>query len=241
MKNLLFFGIAIVLLGVQGVSGFSVSPVSVNPSGDLREGTPVTVKFDIPRAGIQLYDQLVITTDLDNPVWDPVVLVRDQETPVNPASAQGNTLIINGAVYNYPPAIPVKVRVMVKGTVPSNRTTSLRLLNIRQLDAEGTGYAYPSGYTLPMPGSPPQTFSETDTTPAIPTKKPLPMDTISALLTPAPTDSSQITTVPAPKKAVSVPITWPASTPAAAWPAEPLLIFGTVGITRYLIRRYPGR
>jgi hypothetical protein len=124
MKNLLFLWIVILLLCVPGVSGFSVSSVNVNPSGDLKDGAPVTVTCEIPRTGILLYDQLVITTDLDTPVWDPVVIVREQETPLNPAFAHGNILTLNGAVYNYPAAVPVKVRVVLKGTVPRNHTTS---------------------------------------------------------------------------------------------------------------------
>ena len=241
MKNLLFLGIAIVLLGVQGVSGFSVSSASVNPSGDLKDGTPVTVTFEIPRTGIQLYDQLVITTDLDTPVWDPVVIVTGQETPINPAFAHGNTLTINGAIYNYPSAVQAKVRVMVKGTVPYNHTTSQRLVNIRQLDAEGTEYAYPSGYSLPMPGSPQLALTETGATPAAPTQKPVYEDTVPATLAPVPADTSPITIVPAPRKTVAVPTAWPVSTTAAAAPANPLVVFGAVGIMIYLIRQSPGR
>jgi hypothetical protein len=241
MKNLLFLGIAIVLLSVQGVSGFSVSSASVNPSGDLKDGTPVTVTFEIPRTGIQLYDQLVITTDLDTPVWDPVVIVTGQETPINPAFAHGNTLTINGAVYNYPSAVQAKVRVVVKGTVPYNRTTSQKLVNIRQLDAEGTEYAYPSGYSLPMPGSPPLTLTEMGATPAAPTQKPVYEDTVAATLAQVPADTSSVTTAPAPGKTVAVPTAWPDSTPAAASPASPLVLFGSVGITVYLMRQCPGR
>jgi hypothetical protein len=233
VNDLLFLWIAIVLLGVQGVSGFSVSTVSVNPSGDLKDGAPVIVTCEIPRTGILLYDQLVITTDLDNPRWDPVVVVRDQEIPVNPASTSGNTLILNGAVYNYPSAVPAKVRVTMKGTVPDNHTTSQRLLNIRQLDAEGTEYAYPSGYILPMPGSPPLPLHETDMIPAKPAKNPATENSVPATLRPVPVDSSPVTTTRAPEKTVSVPTALPASTPKAARPAEPLLIFGAVGITVY--------
>ena len=241
MKDLLFLWIAIVLLVVQGVSGFSVSTVSINPSGDLKDGMPVTVTCEIPRTGILLYDQLVITTDLDTPRWDPVVIMRDQEIPVNPASALGNTLILNGAVYNYPSAVPVKVRVKVNGTVPHNYTTSQRLLNIRQLDAEGTGYAYPSGYILLMPGSPPLPLHETDTIPATPAKNPVTENTIPAMPAPVPADSSPVTPLQAPEKTMTVPTASPASTPAAARPGEPLLIFGAVGIMVYCWGQKPGR
>lgn len=241
MRNLLLLGIAIVLLGVQGVSGFSVSSANVNPSGDLEDGTPVTVTCEIPRTGILLYDQLEITTDLDAPVWDPVVLVRNQETPVTPASAHGNTLTLNGALYNYPSAVPVKVRVVVKGTVPNNHTTSQRLLGIRQRDAEGTEYAYPSGYTLPMPGSPLQALPVTGTIPGTPAENPLPEDMARAIPARVPADTFPVTTVATPEKTVSVSTARPTGTTAAAWPAEPLLIFLAIGIVVFSRGLTPGR
>ena len=241
MRNLLLLGIAIILLGVQGVSGFSVSSASVNPSGDLEDGTPVTVTCEISRAGILLYDQLVITTDLNTPAWDPVVIVRNQETPVTPASAHGNTLTLNGAVCNYPSAVPVKVRVTVKGTVPYNHTTSQRLLDIRQLDAEGTEYAYPSGYILPMPGSPALTLPQTDTIPVTPAKIPLAEDTVPAVPAPVPADSSPGTNARTPEKTVGVPTAWPTGIQTAAGPAGPLLIFLAIGIIIYCRVHKPGR
>ena len=241
MKNLLFLGIAVALLILPGVSGFSVSSVSVSPPGDLKDRTPVTVTFEIPRAGILVYDQLVITTDLDSPAWDPVVIVRDNETPVTPASADGNTLIINGAVYNEPSPVPVRLRVNVRGTVPLNHTANQTLLDIRQIDPEGTEYAYPSGYSLPMPGSPSTNVSETSTPPATPAENPIPEVTVPAMLTPVPEVSPATATVPAPRTTVSLPTPLPGRTPAAAVPADPLVIFGAVGIMAYLVRKPAGR
>jgi hypothetical protein len=150
-------------------------------------------------------------------------------------------LILNGAVYNYPSAVPVKVRVKVNGTVPYNHTTSQRLLNIMQLDAEGYEYAYPSGYILLMPGSPPLPLHETDTIPATPAKNPVTENTIPAMPAPVPADSSPVTPLRAPEKTMTVPTASPASTPAAARPGEPLLIFGAVGIMVYCWGQKPGR
>jgi hypothetical protein len=241
MRNLLLLGIAIILMGVQGASGFSVSSASVNPSGDLEDGTPVTVTCEIPRTGILLYDQLEIITDLDAPAWDPIVIVRNQETPVTPASVHGNTLTLNGALYNYPSAVPVKVRVRVKGTVPYNHTTSQRLLGIRQLDAEGTEYAYPSGYSLRMPGSPLLALPQTGTIPATPAENPLTEETVHTTPAMVLADIIPVTAVAAPEKTGSVPTAGPTGTTAAAWPAEPLLIFLAIGITVYCRGLNPGR
>ncbi len=238
MKNFLMVWIAVILLGVQGVSGFSVSSITVNPSGDLMDGTSVTVTCEIPRTGILLYDQLVLTTDLDSPVWDPVVMVRDKETPVNPASAHGNTLTLNGALYNYPSSIPVKVRVNVQGSVPPNHTANQRLLDIRQLDAEGTEYAYPSGYSLPMPGSPPPgVMPETAPAPALPAENQVSEDTVPATPAPVPSDSPPVTTVPATTKNLPVPTAWPDNTPDAAAPAGLPSVVAAVGITIYCMRQ----
>ena len=242
MKNLLFLGIAIVLLGTQGVAGFSVSAVSVNPPGDVKDRTPVTVTFEIPRAGILVYDQLVITTDLDSPAWDPVIIVRNNEMTVPPASANGNTLIINGAVYNEPSPVPVKLRVSVRGTVPANHTANQTLLGIRQIDSEGTPYAYPSGnFTLPMPGSLSTNVSETSTPPTTPAEDPVSEVTAPAMLTPVPEVSPATATVSSPRTTVSLPTPLPGRTPAAAMPAEPLVVFGAAGIAVYLVRKPAGR
>lgn len=235
LRKILFAGIVIGLLGIQGVAGLSVSVTGLTPSGDLSDGTPVTVTFDIARTGIRLYDQLVITTDLENPVWDPRVIVRDQETPVTPAAANGKTLTLNGALYNYPSAIAVKVRVTVNGTIPFNHTASQDLLRIRQLDADGTEYAYPSGFTLPMAGSgsPVATVPLTRPVTAVTTETAI--DDIPGTPTEVREVSSRITTVPPPKKTLPVPTAWPTTTPAAA-PGGPAVALGAIGIGLYLRR-----
>jgi hypothetical protein len=242
MKKIHFLWIAIVLLGIQGVSGFSVSLVSMSPSGDLKDGTPVTVTFEIPRTGIGVYDQLVLASDLDTPAWDAVVIEQSQQIPVNPSSAHGNKLTLNGALYNYASAIPVKVRVKMTGTVPFNHTPDQRLLDIRQFDADGTEYAYPTGYSLPMTGSPIPAVSETEMLPATTAaENPVSETTAPAALAPVPADSSTVTTAPAPRKTVAVPTAWPGSTPAAAAPAGLPVVFGAVGIAGYCLRQKPGR
>lgn len=215
--------IAIVLLVVPVSAGFSVSYALVSPDGNLTDGSLVTVTCEIPRDGILTGDQLVLATDLMEPAWDPVVMVRGQETAVKPASATENSITINGAIFRYPAPVKANLRVRLTGTVPPNHTTSQRLLAVNQIDSEGTPYAYPTGYTLPMPGAPsgepaqpPQVLS----TPLI-----IPVYTVPAETTPVlfPADTEAAGPAPATEKPVNVRTPFPAATtPAAAAPAGPL-------------------
>jgi hypothetical protein len=169
-------------------------------------------------------------------------MVRDKEIPVSPASAHGNTLILNGALYNYPSSIPVKVRVTVQGSVPPNHTASQRLLDIRQVDAEGTGYAYPSGYSLPMPGSPPPgVVQETRTTDATPAQIVVTEDTTPATPAPVISDSPPVTTATTMIKTRPVVTAWPGTTPAASAATGLPAVFAAIGIAMYCMRQKPGR
>jgi hypothetical protein len=232
--------IAIGLLCIQCAAGFSVPSVIVSPPGNLEDETFVTVICEIPRTGILLYDQLVITTDLDSPAWDPVVVVRDNGTPVTPASAADKSITINGAVYNYPQ--PVKLRITVTGTVPANHTANQTLLGIRQIDSEGTEYAWPSGnYILPMPGSPSAVVPGTGaTTVPVPEETFFPY-TVPATLTPAPEKMAPPTIGTSPETILAHPTPLPATPPKKAAPAAgPLAAAGLAGIVLFFARRFSG-
>lgn len=244
MKKILVAGIAIVLLGIQcaACAGFSVSYTFVDPSGNLTDGTPVTVTCGIPRAGVLLYDQLVFATDLDDPVWEPMVVARGQETPVKPAATTGDSVTINGAVFNYPSPVQAELMMTVKGTVPYNHTTGQRLLSVKQIDADGFEYASPTGYTLPMPGAPsknnPLTNLTAHATPAI---IQVHTSTIPETPAPGPADTLSNGTVPAVKKIVVARTLRPDTTPAPAAPARPLAACAAAGIALFIVRKYSGK
>jgi hypothetical protein len=246
--------ILVCLVAVQGVLGFSVSAVTMNPSGDLVAGTPVTVTFDIPCKDVRLYDQLVIATDLNDPVWDTRTVIKDKEIAVPSAFIRGNTLTIPGAVFNLQAGVQGAVHIRLDGTMPWDLSAGRNLLHIRQLDADGTEYAYPAGFDLPMPLPP-------ATTPVSTPTEPEPVTTIPAQTTQAPsfaeliadqpTYSSFAELIAAGTSAVpsgspapvsknqtrSVPTSWAEEPPATASPVDPVTALGALGSILYIVKR----
>lgn len=237
MRTFLWAGIAIVFLCIQGAAcaGFSVSYTFVNPQGNLTDGTPVTVTCGIPRTGVLPYDQLVFSTDLNDPVWEPVVVARGQETPVHPAATTADSVTINGAVFSSPAPVQAELRMKLRGTVPYNHTTGQRLLAIRQIDADGFPYAYPSGFLLPMPGAPPKDLQETTLVTATPLIIPVYTGTLSE--TPAAVPADTFSPPVSSAKRIVARTLPPESTPAAAVPGGPLMVCAAVALVLLYFRR----
>lgn len=252
-KKFLLAGILVCLMSVQGVFGFSVSEVTINPPGELVAATPVTVSFDIPCKDILLYDNLVITTDLVNPVWDTRLITDFKDTAVRSAFPQGNTLTIPGAVFNLQGMKKGRVHIQLNGMVPWSPSAGRNLLRIRQMDAEGSAYAYPSGFSLsmsilpapaptPLPAEP-ETVTPVQTkevpSPEDPTAEPAyPSfgDLIAAEPSPAPVVSSIPVPVPD-NRTLSLPASASGEPPAKALPVDPLTCIGAIGCTLYVIKR----
>jgi hypothetical protein len=236
MREILILFIATVLFSAQGAAGFSVLSVTVVPPGALEDRTPVEITCEIPRAGILLYDQLVFTTDLDSPAWQPVIIIHDQEMAVTPASRDGDRLVLNGAAFNSPEPVPVTLRVSVRGMVPVNHTENQTLLDIRQIDSDGTPYAWPSGnFTVPMPGPASPDVTEAGMTLV------LPADTIATrqtvLVTAAPVPSETVVSGTAHEKLLILPTPLPVTTPEKAAPAGLPVALMAAGIAMYLMRK----
>jgi hypothetical protein len=253
-KKFLLAGILVCLMSVQGVSGFSVSAVTINPPGELFAATPVTVSFDIPCKDIQLYDQMVITTDLVNPVWDTRLVTDFKDTPVRSAFPQGNSLTIPGAVFNLQGMKKGTVHIELNGMVPWGPSAGRNLLRIRQMDAEGSPYAYPSGFSLSMSILPTPTPSPLPTgtetgTPVQPTEIPSFEDLITAeptypssgdLIVSEPSIAPVVSSIPAPvpdNRTPSVPASASGEPPAKASPVDPLICIGAIGCSLYVITR----
>lgn len=253
-KKYFVIWILVCLAAVQGVTGFSVSAVTISPSGELVAGTPVTVAFDIPCKDVRLYDQLVIATDLNNPVWDTRVVTRDKEIAVPSAFIRANTLTIPGAVFNLQAGVQGAVHIRLDGTMPWDLSAGRNVLHIRQLDADGTEYAYPAGFDLPMPlpGA---------TTPVSTPAEPEPVTTIPAQTTQAPSfaelmadqptypsfaeliaagTSAVPSSSPVPvlkNQTSSVPTSWADEPPATASPVDPVTCFGALVSILYVVKR----
>ena len=257
-KKYFLTGILVCLMSVQGVPGFSVSAVTINPPGELFAATPATVSFDIPCKDIQLYDQLLITTDLVNPVWEARLVTDFKDTPVRSAIPQGNTLTIPGAVFNLQGMKKGTVRIQLNGMVPWNPSAGRNLLRIQQMDADGSSYAYPSGFSLSMSISPapspaplptePETVTPVQTT-EVPSFEDLNTaeptypsfgDLIAAEPSPAPVVSAIPVPVPE-NRTLSVPASASGEPPAKASPVNHLTCIGAIGCILYVITRQATR
>jgi hypothetical protein len=221
---------------IQSVSGFSVSSLTIDPTGDLNAGTPVTITFYIGDNQITTSDTLVITTDLKNPVWTYEIYLSNLHNPST--TVNGNPLKIAGWLINYPSdAGPVNLDITLKGTVPSKPSASKNLLKIVEVDSKDSVIAYPPGFNLPMPVKttlkPIHTIKDTTTdTPASTdtmiqienTETEAPISTGTGNETPEETASPRFTTRPS-------------NTPTPASPVNLLGIIGAVGIAFLVMKK----
>ncbi|MCX6690037.1 MAG: hypothetical protein NTZ39_10180 [Methanoregula sp.] len=142
MKGLtkcIILGIVLVLC-VSAVSAFSVSTVSIDPSGDLVPGTPVIVSFkaDFADSGTETFpssDSLQMLTDLESPKWTWTLLLNGVENPR--PQAGGKMLELSGWDLSYPSrSIEESVRVTLEGKAPSVTSTSNKtLIKIQEMDS----------------------------------------------------------------------------------------------------------
>jgi hypothetical protein len=129
---------------VEGVSAFTVSSISVDPSGTLNPGDPVNISYTVYAAsGVAFpsYDDLQFVTELNSPVWTYTIAVNGIKN-TRPAEG-GRVLTISGFELAYQNRDEVIVLVSLAGEVPpgwasgANRT----LVRIQELDSRG--------YTIP--------------------------------------------------------------------------------------------
>jgi hypothetical protein len=245
------------LVAVPGAAGFSVLAVTVQPAGELGTGIPVTVAFDVHGKSIGLYDQLVIRTDLQRTAWDTRLVTTGEDPQVIPAFQDGNTLTINGAVFNRKPGVQGTVHIQLDGTAPEE-PAGKKLLQIRLVGADGSEYAYPSGFDLSMDVPPVATPSpapaRTELVTSLPTTRvpsfgeliaaeptwPSFGDLIAAEEATTPRVSSHPLAVPE-NRTLSVPATWTGEPPATASPLDPVLSFGATAGILYAVQRSGSR
>jgi len=128
----------VLLVCVQGASAFTVSSVSIDPSGSLTPGTAVSAAFKIDGAGsgensndIQLY------TDLVSPKWTYTIIVNDIEN-IRPVVGS-KTLTITGFELSYKDDDVVDVRVTLEGTAPTvTSTTEKTIVRVSELNSQGS-------------------------------------------------------------------------------------------------------
>ena len=130
------------LLCVQAVSAFTVSSVTVTPTGDLTPGTAVTVsyKVDFQSSGSTTFsssNDLQMTTDLANPKWTYTILLDGVENPRQPTG--GKSIMLTGFELSYKSGVEESIRVTLEGTAPSvDKTTDKTIVKIQELDSSGS-------------------------------------------------------------------------------------------------------
>jgi len=139
MKGLMKWTVLILLLIVciQTVSAFSVSSVSINPSGSLTPADPVTANFKIDLSGVFPSDsEIQMFTDLDKPKWTYTIIVNGIEN-LNPVET-GRTITITGFVLNYKANDEVSVRVSLEGVAPAvTETSNKTIIRVTEYDSNG--------------------------------------------------------------------------------------------------------
>src|SRR5512136_2292418 len=139
MKGLMKWTVLILFLIVciQTVSAFSVSSVSINPSGSLTPADPVTANFKIDFSGVFPSDsEIQMFTDLDKPLWKYTIIVNGIEND-NPAET-GRTITITGFVLNYKTSDDVSVRVTLQGAAPAvTETSNKTIIRVTEYDSDG--------------------------------------------------------------------------------------------------------
>ncbi len=128
---------AILLFCISAVSAFSVSSVSIDPSGSLVPGTPVTVSFKIENSGVfPSGNDLQFYTDLESPKWTYTIIVNGVEN-ARPAVG-GRTLTITGFELSYKAADTVAVRATLEGKAPTvTETSDKTIIRIQEIGSNG--------------------------------------------------------------------------------------------------------
>ncbi|HWS22632.1 MAG TPA: hypothetical protein VN227_08330 [Methanoregula sp.] len=138
MKGLMKWTVLILFLIVciHAVSAMSVESVTVDPSGSLTPGTPVTVQFKIDASGFPSGGEIRLFTDVDNPKWTYTVIVNGIEN-LRPVEG-GRTLAISGFELSYKTSDDVSVRTTLEGVAPSvTQTANKTIVRITEYDANG--------------------------------------------------------------------------------------------------------
>ncbi len=126
---------------IPAVSAFSVEGLTIEPSGSLTPGTAVTASFKIGFSASSSLtfpegSDLVMTTDLKDPVWSYTILLNDVENPRNPVG--GKTLELSGFELSYPSDTSEVIRVTLQGTAPTvDATTEKTILGVKEVDSNG--------------------------------------------------------------------------------------------------------
>jgi hypothetical protein len=139
MKGLLKWTVLVLLFicCIQTVSAdITVPSLTVDPSGSLTPGVPVTVSYKVDTNGdFPLGGEVQLFTDLDEAKWTYTIYVNDVEATRSPGEG-GHTLSLIGFLLRYKPSDDVSVRGTLEGVAPAaNQTSNKTILRITEYDA----------------------------------------------------------------------------------------------------------
>ena len=125
---------------ISGVSAFTVSGVSIAPSGTLNPSDPVNVSYTVSAASgsaFPSYDDLQFISGLDEMVWYYSIIVNGVEN-VRPVTG-GRTITLSGFELSYRNQDEVLVKVFLKGRIPQTAVPGAikNLVTIQEIDARG--------------------------------------------------------------------------------------------------------
>ena len=139
IPTLVFWGLGIVFL-VSGVSAFTVTGVTINPSGTLEPGDAVNVSYTVYAASgtaFPSYDDLQFVSGLDDTAWSYSIVVNGVENarPV----VGGRTVTISGFELAYRNQDEVIVKVSLRGHIPPTSApgSTKNLVTVQELDSRG--------------------------------------------------------------------------------------------------------
>jgi hypothetical protein len=125
---------------VSGVSAFTVTGVTIAPSGTLNPNDSVNVSYTVYAASgtaFPSYDDLQFVSGLDETVWYYSIIVNNVEN-VRPSTG-GRTITLSGFELSYRNQDEVIVKVSLKGRIPQTSVpgATKNLVTIQELDARG--------------------------------------------------------------------------------------------------------
>jgi hypothetical protein len=129
----------------QGVSAFTISSLSVNPSGTLNPGDPVNISYMVYAAsGVAFpsYDDLQFVSELNDPVWTYTIAVNGVKN-ARPVEG-GRVLTISGFELAYQNRDEVMVTVSLTGLVPAGSASGANKTLVRIQELDSRGYVLPS-------------------------------------------------------------------------------------------------
>ncbi|MDP3397156.1 MAG: hypothetical protein Q8S57_10900 [Methanoregula sp.] len=131
---------AILLFCISAASAFSVTSVSIDPSGSLIPGSPVTVSYKVDASGFSSGNDLQFFTELESPKWTYTISVNGIDN-LRP-SMGGKTLTISGFELAYKTGDIVDLRTTLEGKAPTvTQTADKIIVRIQEMGTNGAPIA----------------------------------------------------------------------------------------------------